>query len=270
VVTRTGRVAAVAALWAGAVLMSAAPVGAGTTTTSVTTTTTPAASVLAPPRHGRWTILEIGDSLGTDLGGGLLHQLSTSPKIDLVVKSKSSTGLSNTGYYNWPQHLKEFLAQYHPQLTIFLLGGNDEQGIEYQGHGLAFNTPAWRTQYAKNVASMMFETTRANSAALWIGMPIMAPNGYRQGMQVINSIFKAVAATNPRVTFLPTWSFFANPRGEFRYSGWVDGRIQVIRQPDGIHPTAVGQNVLATYVVSKLHTVYGLPARAAYPQVFAK
>jgi hypothetical protein len=233
---------------------------------STTTTTVPQPIKL--PASGHAKILVVGDSLGTDLAGGLGWQLSKSKDVSLIQKGKSSTGLSNSGYFNWPQHLKKYLSQYHPQLVIVFLGGNDEQGIEANGHAYAFNTPGWRTQYAKAVASMMNEAVKAGSAVLWVGMPIMFPNGYRQGMQVINSIFASVAKGKARVTFLPTWKFFAGPNGQFRYNASVDGKVQAIRGSDGIHPTAVGQNVLATYIVKEMRRLYGLPVSAAYPEVF--
>ena len=50
-------------------------------------------------------------------------------------------------------------------------------------------------------------------------MPIMQPNGYRQGMVLINSVFAKVATTVPGMTFLPTWDLFANAQGQFE-----DGR----------------------------------------------
>jgi hypothetical protein len=262
---------------AGSTAVGAAPattttvnttIGYSTSMTSTSSTTTTVATPLKVPKSGKFTILEIGDSLGTDLGGGLAHQLEKSPKIRLILEGKSSTGLSNSGFYNWPQHLKTFLAQYHPQLTILLLGGNDEQGTLVNGRAAAFDTPPWRKQYAKNVAAMMDDAINAGSAVLWIGLPIMYPNGYRQGMQVINSIFAKVAKTKQRVTFLPTWKFFANSKGQFRFNAMVDGVQQAIRTSDGIHPTAVGQNVLATYVVQELRILYGLPATPAFPEIF--
>ncbi len=253
---------------AGATTNSSAK--SNSTSTSTRTTTTTTTLPLKLPKSGDCTILVIGDSLGTDLGGGLYHQLEKSPKIKLELEGKSETGLANAWFYNWPRHLKKFLAQYHPKLTILLLGGNDEQGMEVNGHPAAFNTLVWRTQYKKNVATMMNEATEAGSAVLWIGMPIMYPNDYRQGMKVINSISAKVAKTKPHVTFLSTWKFFANAKGQFRFSAMVNGQQQVIRQADGIHPTAVGQNVLATYVVDELHLLYKLPVKPAYPEIFTK
>lgn len=247
------------------------PTSAPTTTVVASSTTTvPHPQSLKIPLNGRTTILVIGDSLGTDLGGGLSLQLEKSPQIRLIQKGKTLTGLSNAWYYNWPRHLKSDLTKYRPQLLIVFVGGNDEQGIEVNGHPATFASTAWRKQYAKNVATMMREATKTGTAVLWVGMPIMDPNGYRQGMQIINSLFARVATTIPGVTFLPTWQFFASHNGQFRFNASVNGKLQAIRTPDGIHPTAVGQGVLATYIIKELRSLYHLRVTPAFPMNFTK
>ncbi len=270
VLVRPSRIAALLTLAMATTLVPSTLITAGSeaAAASRTTTTTSVPQPIKLPADGHAKVLVVGDSLGTDLAGGLGWQLSKSKGVSLIQKGKSSTGLSNSGYFNWPRHLKEYLTQYHPQLLIVFLGGNDEQGIEANGHPYAFDTPGWRTQYEKAVAAMMNEAVNAGCAVLWVGMPIMYPNGYRQGMQVINSMFANVAETKKHVTFLPTWKFFAGPNGQFRFNASVDGKVQLIRESDGIHPTAVGQNVLATYIVKEMHVLYGLRVAAAYPEVF--
>jgi hypothetical protein len=239
-----------------------------TSTTSTTTTTIP--QTLTLPKNKHLTILEIGDSLGTDLGGGLGLQLEKSRNVTLIQKGKSETGLANGWFYSWPLHLRQFVAQYHPQLLIVFLGGNDEQGMVVNGHAAAFNTPPWRVQYQQNIAQVMNEATMKHCSVLWVGMPIMNPNGYRQGIQVINSLFQKVALTKANVTFLPTWNLMANAKGQFQFSARVNGVVQVLRSPDGIHPTSIGQNVIATYVIQQIRAIYHFPVLPAYPDVFTK
>lgn len=82
------------------------------------------ASALARGAHpsplplGRCRVLEIGDSLGDDLGFGLYKELGHTPGLSLLVTDKSSTGLSASWFYNWPQHFKKFLAQDRPNLVV--------------------------------------------------------------------------------------------------------------------------------------------------------
>jgi hypothetical protein len=54
---------------------------------------------------GSCTVLEIGDSLGNDLGWGLARELPSGSSLKLVQLDKSSTGLANAGDYDSPTEL---------------------------------------------------------------------------------------------------------------------------------------------------------------------
>jgi uncharacterized protein len=247
---------------------------AGTTTsTSLAPTTTTTTTLPAPlrfPVHGKLRVLEIGDSLGTDLGGGLSVQLEKSPRVKLIIRGKTDTGLSNSWYYNWPRHLRHFLHEYQPQLLIVFLGANDEQAMNVKGTRAPFDSPLWISRYRASVTSILHEARTARCEVLWVGLPIMDPNGYRQGIESINSIFAQAAQGVPGVTFIPTWDYFADAQGQFRFAAKVNGTRQALRAPDGIHFTALGQSVLATYVVDQMRSLYALAVKPAYPQRFTK
>jgi hypothetical protein len=259
----------------GAYLVSTdAPTGLSASTAS-STACLPGATKVAPgvttlPSVRHCTFLEIGDSLGTDLGEGLRLQLEKNHGITLVVKTTVATGHTNSWFYNWSGHLKRFLAQYRPQLLIVFLGANDEQAIVVNGHAAPFDTHAWRSKYESNVTTMMNEAAAVHCVVMWVGMPIMTPFGYRQKMQVINSIFSTAALKMPDATFLSPWEFMADAKANFRFNARVNGKLQSIRTPDGIHLTYMGQNLLATYVVTQLRLTSGLALKPAYPVRFTR
>src|ERR1039458_7721737 len=118
--------------------------GATTTSTSVPTTSP----------IGRCTVLEIGDSLGNDLGWGIARQLGHNHEVRLVQADKSSSGLLTPWFYDWPQKEKVLLAQYKPQLVIITFGANDEQNLRVNGHVLAFGSAPWVTAYTNIVTKM--------------------------------------------------------------------------------------------------------------------
>jgi hypothetical protein len=225
-----------------------------TTTTDATSTTTtrPALSAI-----GRCTVLEIGDSLGNDLGWGLARQLGHEPALRLVQADKSSSGLLTPWFYDWPQKEKVLLAQYRPQLVIITFGGNDEQNLKApNGNVLAFGSAPWMTAYDAIVTKIASAATKSGAYVLWVGMPIMQPNGYRQGMALINSVFAKVATSVPGMTFLPTWDLFANAQGQFTDTALVNKVPSLLRESDGIHFSLVGENVLATYVTRAIGDVF--------------
>jgi lysophospholipase L1-like esterase len=216
-----------------------------------TTTTVPPTSVI-----GRCTVLEIGDSLGNDVGWGLARELGHDHEIRLVQADKSSSGLLTPWFYNWPQKEKVLLAQYKPQLVIITFGANDEQNLKVNGQVLAFGSAPWMVAYTNIVMKTATTATKTGAYVLWVGMPIMQPNSYRNGMVLINSVFAKVASNVPGMIFLPTWDLFANAQGQFAESARVNNVPSLLREPDGIHFSFVGENVIATYVTRSIGDVF--------------
>jgi hypothetical protein len=201
-------------------------------------------------------VLEVGDSLGNDLGWGLAREVSSRSGISFVQKDKSASGLVASWFYNWPHHLTTFLAQYHPDLVIVCVGGDDQQGLVVNGHAYAFGTPQWLARYRVLVRQVDTMITQANSYALWVGLPVTQPPLYNRGAAQLNTIYQSVAATVPGVTFLPSWDEFANPQGQYESSAVVNHVSSVLRASDGIHFSYVGENVFATFVANEIASVY--------------
>lgn len=215
---------------------------------------------------GRCTVLEVGDSIGNDIGWGLARQVTPSSGVNLVQLDKSASGLANTAFYDWPARLTAYLGQYHPQLVLISIGADDEQGMTVNGSSLQFPSPAWKAAYLKRLTQLVGEATASGAYVLWVGMPIMGPSGYNQGIQVLNALDQQAVTSQPNATYVSTWSLFANPAGSFQSSAVVNGAWSSLRQSDGIHLSLVGENVIATYVVHEIAQIYHValaPADAA-------
>lgn len=226
--------------------------------------TTPNRTVPIRP-IGQCKVLQIGDSIGSDLGWGLSRELASTHSLKLIQMDKSASGLAAAWFYNWPRQLKSMLAHFHPNLLIVCIGGDDEQGIRASGQSYDFNTTQWRARYSTLIRQIDISATRAGSYVLWVGLPIMAPAAYRAGVVALNWLYRSVAITVPGVTFLPTWSLFANARTKFRYGGSVNHVLSAIRSPDGIHFSVVGENVFATYVAQQVAAIYRVSIKLDQP-----
>jgi hypothetical protein len=216
---------------------------------------------------GRCTVLEIGDSLGEDLGLGLEQVLAPSSRLNLVMLDTVSTGLANPWYYNWPVHFAADLTGYHPQLVLVMLGGNDEQGMVVNGCALVCGTAAWKKAYLSDIREIITEATSAGAYVLWIGLPIMQPLAYSQGAALLNSLYKLGVATKADATFVPTWSLFSNPEGLFESAAAVNGIETTLRASDGIHFSPSGWDVLATYVIREMALIYHVKLAPTSPAV---
>lgn len=201
-------------------------------------------------------MLEIGDSLGKDLGFGLGDVLRGVDGVDLVQAAKGNSGLVQPQYYDWPKHLSQLLAQYQPDVVVVFIGANDVQEFYVDGVLQEFGTAGWEQVYAQRVATMMQEVTDVGAKMLWVGMPIMKSAAFSSSMKKLNAIYQAQAALHPGVTYFPSWDLFTDGAGRYVSSRVVDGKTVDVRTPDGIHITfgndGRGADVLATAVVDAI------------------
>jgi len=117
-------------------------------------------------------VLEVGDSLGIDLGWGLSDELPGS-RHRLVVAAVGDTGLAEPSYYDWPAQLIVDLRLYHPATVVVFLGANDVESFYSNNRFLPFGSPGWAAYYGGRVAKMMDEAVGAGAKVLWVGMPPM-------------------------------------------------------------------------------------------------
>ncbi len=213
--------------------------------------------VMQPSASAHLTLLKIGDSLAEELGFGLRDVLGSNHNVSIIQDAVGDTGLARPDFYNWPAHLAQELAADHPRGVIVMLGGDDGQGFSYRGQTVRFGSAMWHSIYAQRVGSMMSEATAAGAHVIWVGLPIMRSAFFSSEMAQMNAIFSAQAASHPGVTFVPTWNLFANAAGS--YSAMLPGptgRLELMRNPDGVHFSGAGDDRLATAVVHAMDIVW--------------
>lgn len=215
---------------------------------------------------GKCRILVIGDSLGSNLGWGLLRQLQGTPGLTIVNKARSSTGLSNSWYYDWAANLPSMLRKYRPHLVVAMFGANDKQRMTLGGSIAEFGSPAWVNVYSAKVRKLVQLATDSGAYLAWVKLPVMSPPKYRRGMEALNSYYDAVVPQVPGTALVSTWDYFADSAGRYRESVRINGRLTKIRGDDGIHFSTLGQSVLATFAIKQLRASFHIDLKARYPK----
>ena len=205
-----------------------------------------------PRAPRRPTVLDIGDSLGIDLGWGLQGDLAASGA-RFVGAAVGDTGLAEPWYYSWPYHLAVDVARYRPRVVVVFLGANDAESYYTHNTYARFGTPAWAKVYAERVSALMTEATAAGAKVLWVGMPVMSDPGFSAEMAKLNQVYEAQAAAHPGVSYLSAWAVLSGPSHRYEETAPGPGGVAaVLRDPDGIHLTTDGADLLARAVVTRL------------------
>jgi hypothetical protein len=211
-------------------------------------------------------VLEIGDSLGIDLGDQLRSLLDAEGTVRTVVAAQGDSGLSNISYYDWPVHLATLLAVDRPQVVVVFVGANDDQGLSLDDAGAVPGTPAWVAGYAGRVDAIASEATNAGARVVWVGMPPMASPDLSAAMLLEDAIYQRATATLPGAIYVPSIPVLGNPSGLYEATGVdVAGQHVTLRTPDGVHLTPAGARLLAHTVIDAVDKRWHLSLGAPEP-----
>lgn len=214
------------------------------------------------------TIIEIEDSLGEDLGLGLQDTLTDVPEVKFAPLAIGDTGLADLAYCNWPRALAYDLAERHPAIVIVFLGGNDCQPVsngDTNATPVALGgTKVFDVAYSARVSALMSEATAAGARVFWVGLPIIAPDTggeagdtYSDCMKELNADYHLEASSHSGVTYFSTWRVFEDPQGHYAQYLELDGKLDEVRSPDGLHINGpAGTDLIGSAVVAGIEATY--------------
>jgi len=203
------------------------------------------AQTQAVPKEG--TVLMLGDSLMGGVVAGLRPELPKSYRI--VDRHKSSTGLTNRQYFDWPAVARQAALETNPAWVVIHLGGNDGQDMLVGQRWVKFGTSEWDAIYTQRAEEMIQAVRQASPSAriLWLGLPAMRPASYQTKSARISGLQQA-ATRAQGVAFVDAHdalgaSYSKDGVGE-------GGRRQIWRLDDGIHYSRDGGGRLGRAVGS--------------------
>ncbi len=278
-----GLVVGVGALLGGGSDSASAP----TTITEETTTTVPlpTTTTLAYPRHNDLsdppvfpvrtppvraasdaaplTVWVIGDSTAQALGQLLENDVKDLPAIEARTIYKNSSGLTRKDFYDWPAALPGVLAEGAPDAVVVSMGDNDAQALQPEGatNYVDVGSPEWLAEYTRRLTAFVGQLTAAGSRVYLVGQPVMRDGTFDARIAVVDSAYRAVAATNPDITYIDSKALLSGDDGGYtdRLPGAGGASVQV-RNSDGIHLSLEGARWLSRIVARQVAADYGLQA----------
>ncbi|CAB4726722.1 unannotated protein [freshwater metagenome] len=230
--------------------------GLVTTLPPDTTSTTTTVVIQGPPRVSIY-----GDSLAAGFGG-LLKSTLDQQGVTTFLATHGSSGLSQPGFFDWPNHLNVWVPQENADVVVIGLGANDGQDLYVDGVSHTTKDPEWSVEYQRRVTELVTLVTSQGRSLVWVGTPDGKAKGFRANLATLRTATKnaidVVRASGADVVYLDVWDLFLGFDGN--YSQYVidpsDGERKKSRDSDGFHLSLVGNKILAAAITAEVDAAF--------------
>ena len=207
-------------------------------------------------------ILVLGDFLAGGLAWGLDQTFADEPKLAVVDRSKTNSGLVRADFFDWNAELLKILNEEKPDIIVLALGANDRQQMRIGKERLAPRSETWETTYVQRVKGITDTLKVFGRPFFWISAPPMRLAAAGRDMAYLNEFYKPPVA-EAGGHFIDIWNGFTNEEGRYISSGPdVDGQLRALRSGDGVNFTRAGRLKLAFYVEREIRRQTGIGAGA--------
>jgi hypothetical protein len=204
-------------------------------------------------------LLVTGDSLAMPLDVEMARRLAESDNgVEVERDPHVGTGISKTGLVDWGKLSTEHVAEREPDATVVFIGANEGFAMPgADGEELECCGPAWAAEYAYRVRRMMNTYRQAGEARVyWLTLPLPRDRDFQEVARSVNAAIRVAAEPyRAHVRVLDMAALFT-PSG-YRDAMEVDGRRQIVRDPDGIHLNAEGAELAADVVLEAVRRDFG-------------
>lgn len=210
-----------------------------------------------PSNDKKLRVVVVGDSLAAGLGY-FADRVFRPALVDVRKQGRISTGLARPDYFNWPAEMKYIVDRYRPDITVVMVGENDNQHLRSSSGDIEteIGTPEFPPAYEERVEHFARIATSAGGHVVWVSMPIIRDEERWPLHERQNAIYEAVADRLPNVAYVDTFDRFSK---DGRYTPYYDdGKVIQIREDDGLHFTADGYTLIMRLVAEVAAEEFGL------------
>lgn len=197
-------------------------------------------------------ILIVGDFVADGLAWGLNQELANEPKLTVINRSNSGSGLVQQDSYDWNKTLPELLNKETPDVVVVALGSNDRQQLRQGNERFAIRSSEWEKAYLARVDGLVETLKVFGRPFFWVGAPPVRNDAASADLAYLDTLFK-VRVEAAGGSFVDIWNGFADPSGIFLSAGPdAEGRVRPLRMGDGINFTPAGQTKLGFFLQREL------------------
>ncbi|HEY1273449.1 MAG TPA: GDSL-type esterase/lipase family protein [Thermoleophilaceae bacterium] len=203
------------------------------------------------------TLLVTGDSLAMPLDVEVARRLAPDG-VKVLRDPHLGTGVSKSGFVDWGKLSTQQVRSDSPDAVVVFIGANE--GFDMpgpNGRDVRCCGRDWAAVYATRVRRMMNTYRQAGAARVyWLTLPFPRDRDRQEVARAVNAAIEVAAQPyRAQVRVLDMVPVFT-PGGRYRAAMTVDGRQQIVREPDGIHLNGTGAEVAADIVLDAVDRDY--------------
>jgi len=208
-------------------------------------------SKVAVPKGEKGVVAVLaGDSVMGEIAYGVQRWAAKTRSWTVIDAHKVSSGLSNTGYYNWPTTFHNLLEAHHPDVVLMMVGANDAQDILENKRRHAFGTAGWQEVYSQRVHTILDDAAAHCTTVYWHLMPIAREPGFEKKMALVRKVIRDAAERHgATVRLVDPNERFMDSSGRYMESTRINGKTKALRTDDGIHLTVAGAQIFVDTVL---------------------
>lgn len=197
-------------------------------------------------------VLLVGDSIMNQTGSYVLAQLRKDPALQDVktkVEAANGSGLLTPDIYDWMAKAEDLEKTYQPKVVVVLFVGNytdtnlwvtDDGRTIPNDYSQAFYDE-WQKQAERFSKVFQAKGTQVD----WVlPPPFLGDEGHRRE-ELMRATYSNLATRLPGVKLIDGRQALGGPNGEFSWKLDFNGQQVTVRQPDSLHLTEAGGQLLA-------------------------
>jgi uncharacterized protein len=201
--------------------------------------------IRVPTGDDHLRVAVVGDSLANGVGA-LAGRVFRSFFVDLTNQGRISTGLARSDYFNWAAGMQEIVDLYRPDLTIVMLGENDNQSLLKPSGDVEaeIGSVEFMQAYEDRVRALAEIATSRGGHVIWVGLPVQNDESRWDFIRRQNDVYREVADLLPNVAYLDSWALFDKDDGGYTAYYRDGNKVLLVRADDGLHFNADGYTIL--------------------------
>ena len=189
-----------------------------------------------------------GDSLVGSFGSQLATSLGETGVVTAAYDSRVSSGLVNSGFFDWENHIETMVSKYNPELIVFMIGTNDASFV-------SANPKDYESKYTKLLENFLEITQTENREVAFVLAPAMKEAALDRNTKKLNEVIKKVALDNS--AYALDSGRVLSPSGKYVSSIQMRKKINV-RSGDGVHISSDGGDLLSDLIENFLLSNFGI------------